>query len=58
MIRTIVIGLGGLLVMALAVWSDQEWRSRQQARRDVETVIFDDPDLTAEVRASRILRRP
>ena len=57
MMRSIVIGVGSLLVVALAVWSDHEWRRREQLRREAQIEQSDDPALAAEVRAAIIARR-
>ena len=43
--------------MALAVWSDHEWRQRERLRQEARIEYCDDPDITAEVQASILARR-
>lgn len=57
MIRSIVIGVGALAVVALAVWSDHEWRQRERLRQEARIEYCDDPDITEEVHASVLARR-
>lgn len=57
MIRTALFAAGALVVVALAVHSDYQWRHWQQQRREGVTLESDDPLLAAEVREALTIRK-